>query len=867
MLRRRRNQDLEDELKAHLAMAIEDRIARGETPEEAAINARREFGNPTLIKETTRDTWRWHPVDRIEQNVRLSIRQLQRDKSFSSVAILTLSIGLAAVATLFSIVDGVLLKPLQYRDSDRLYVARTVPPPSANIDGDFPVNARHSQEWRMRCRSCADIALVSFDELTLVGAGDAVRLPAFRVTPNFFETLGVRPALGRDFTDVDDMGSVILTHSFWRSRFGADRGIVGRTIQLNGESHSVIGVMPASLSLPKGDEWGTIFGPNEEPAAFRSAGLSFNRVPVKGAYGWNCVIRLKHGVAPEAAAAEMNSLSAGLLQPLPLENRTRLTPLHWQVTRNVRAGLWMLLCAVGAVLLIVCLNVGNLMLIRTASRSREAGVRIALGATRWQLLSLVFTEAMVIMFVSGALAFVLTTNAVSAFTTYAPASIPRSAEVQMDWRVFIFSAASALLAALLCCLAPAWKLVRTEPIESLKSGAASVTESSRKLHLREWTVGLEVALSTVLLMIAGLLIASFLRVVQADKGLDVAHVVTQDVSFLSPKYARGARRAVVEDLQAKLAAIPGVTAIGAVNHLPLIGEDWVGDLVDSDSRAPAKQAPAANFRFVTPGYFQAMGIRLKSGRLLTESDKNQPRALIGEQAARHLWPGQDPIGRHVRGMGPGQPALEVVGVVSEVPAGPIDQAMTLTVYEHYWRMQPVGMSFALRTPSDPTTVTTAIAKVLSVADPEMAIQPAVTMKQIIDNSVAGRRLETAIASIFAATALMLALLGIYGVVSFAIARRTVEIGIRMALGAERRNVLAMVIHNGMRPVVSGLAVGLPAGLLINRAIVNRLYQVAPHDPFVIALVIASMVVVAMAACYIPAARASRIDPVTALRFE
>jgi putative ABC transport system permease protein len=372
----------------------------------------------------------------------------------------------------------------------------------------------------------------------------------------------------------------------------------------------------------------------------------------------------------------------------------------------------------------------------------------------------------------------------------------------------------------------------------------------------------------VLLIVGGLLMLSFFRLMRVDKGFEVAHIITQDVSYLSPKYAAGVRKRVVEETVAKLAQMPGVQVAAAINRLPLEGDDWVGELEDPDQPArPTENAALANFRFATPDYWKAMGIPLKLGRFLDASDKARSKAVISERAAQFLWPNQNPLGRHVRGVGQPSPNLEVVGVVGEVRASGLEHNPPMMVYEHYWRMQPVGMSFVLRTQSSPSAVAGAIRSVLTSADPEMAVPPPTTMEQILEESVAARKFQMDLAVAFAVSALLLASLGIYGVISFSVARRTPEIGIRIALGAQGRQLMAMVLRQGMRPVVAGLAAGIAGGLLVSRVMASQLFGVAPWDPATICGAAAVLLAVATAACLVPARRATRIDALTALRFE
>lgn len=801
------------------------------------------------------------------QDLRHAFRALSRAPSFTAVGTITLAIGLGATTALFSIVNGVLLQPLSYPQSDRLYLARTAPPPQAKMNRDFPVNALHFHNWRRSCTLCEQVSLAQFLYLTLTGNGEPVRLPALSISYNFFATLGIQPSLGRGFLPTEEApGSwdkVILTDFIWRTRFASDPAIIGRAIQINGEPHTVVGVMPPTLHLPRGDQWGGFFGPADVPAIFRPLNFDPARAAPIGNLNYSSIIRLKPGIQPEHAAAQLNLL----LSEFKVQTTTVLLSLQQQVTRSVRGPLLLLFCTVAAVLLLVCANIGNLMLVRTIGRSKEAGVRLALGASRASLVSLVLLEALLLVSFGGLVGLVFANVGLELFTTNAPSSLPRLEEIQMDWRVFSFAGLAAAFCTAACGLFPALQLSRVEPLQTLKAASSNSTQTIQKFRVREMIVGFEVALSTMLLIIGALLTVSFLRVMKSEKGFEAVHVVTQDVSFLNPKYARGGRRRFVDETLAKFAAIPSIRSAAVINQLPLKGEDWVSDLADPKQPARAiEQSALANFRFVSPEYWNAMGISLKKGRFLQESDKGRPNAVISERAAQHLWPGENPLGKHVKGAGPNAPSLEVVGVVAEVRAF-ADREASMIVYEHYYRMQPIAMSFVLRVASDPVAAANAVRSILSSADPEMALSPARTMHQILAESVATRKYEAYLAGAFAISALLLASIGIFGVISFTVARRTPEMGIRIALGARAGQLTAMIIRQGMIPVVAGLIAGLAGAAVLSRFIVSQLYLVTPNDPAIIITIALTLSAVGTLACWIPARRINRIDPIVALRFE
>lgn len=867
-----RDDDLNDELRAHLDMAVRDRIARGESPEEAQAAARRELGNELLIKEAARSNWAWLSVERLARDARYALRQIRHNPGFAAITILTMGLGLGAATTMYSLLDGVLLRPLQYKDPENLYMGREIFPGRPEGNREVPVNARHFYEWRAHCTSCDAVAMADGIGFTINGENESVRLPGLRVSSNFFSTLGVQPALGRDFLPEEELPGkhrvLLLADALWRTRFQEDPNIVGRDIRIDGEPYVIVGVLPASFSLPRGDQWTPGFPHNAQPLLFRPLGFDVAAAEPVGMHNYASVVRLRPGIAIAQGRTEMDAL----IQPMAKQNNfpvnAELVPMHQAVTEQAQSSLWLLLGIVAAVLLIVCVNTGNLMLVRTARRAREAGIRLALGADRGQIFALVLTEAFLLVSAGAVLGWLLAKSAVSALIAAAPAGIPRIEEVQMDMRVLLFACAAAAITTLLCGLLPALQLAKAQPRETIQSGTHQATDSRGRLRLREWLVGAEVALSAVLLIFGGLLTVSFLRLLRVDKGFETGHVFTQGISLTSPAYREPrAPRNYLDAVLPRIAAIPGVRSSGATSHIPLRGETWIDSLVDVD--APPKrpgEAPGANIRFVSPGYLETMGIQLKQGRYFEERDRNRPVAVISGAAARLLWPDRDPIGRHIEGSGTERPdgGVEVIGVVADVRAG-LDREAPLTVYQPSWTFDHRGWSFVVRTHGDPKGVISGVREAIRSYDPSVPLMPAQTMDDVLDESIAARRYQTYLVAGFAAVALMLASMGIFGVVSFTVARRTQEIGVRIALGAQTSSVVRMVIAQGMRPVVFGLLVGVPVALALAQFIASQLFQVSPRDPWTITTVAAVLLFASVFACWLPARRAARIDPVVALR--
>jgi predicted permease len=580
---------------------------------------------------------------------------------------------------------------------------------------------------------------------------------------------------------------------------------------------------------------------------------------------------LKPGVQPAHAISEMNAGIAEFARRFAIDIRATLIPLQDQMTAGARSGLWLLLGTVGAVLLIACVNVGNLMLVRTSGRYREAGLRMALGASRANLFGLVLKEALVLVVVGGALGLLIAYAGVKLFVAAAPIDLPRLEDVHLDWRVLAFACAAALLSALLCGLFPAWRLAQTQPQESIKAGASNATEGGRKLRLRELMVSVEVALSTVLLIAGGLLMLSFFRLMRVDKGFRVERVITQNLPLTSPKYRQEAAQArFIDEVIAKLDVIPGVSSVAVTNQIPLRGETMLAPLSDPGQGEIGKDTATASFRLVSPGYWKTLGIPLRQGRFFEDADRNRAVVVLNERAAQQLWPHENPLGRHVRHViGPcnGCSPLEVVGIVGDTRDRALAQDPPLTAYEPYWEEPMDGAGVIVRTRADPAAVIGAMRAAIRSVDPEIPIGETRTMERILEESVALRRFQMDLAAAFAMAALVLASLGIYGVVSFSVARRTPEMGIRIALGARGAQLVAMVVKQGMLPVLLGLAGGLACALSLGRFLASQLYGIVPNDPLTISAVAALLLIVALCACWIPARRATRIDPMRALRCE
>ena len=804
--------------------------------------------------------------------LRYTVRVLPREPWFTSLCVIMLAIGIGANTAIFSIVNGVLLRPLPYRDPARLVSLREVVPTIAATYPTLPASARHFTEWRQRCSSFSSLSAMDQGSANLTGVGEPERLQMARVSASLFDTLGVRPALGPGFATGDDTEGrdrvAVISESLWKRRFNADSSIIGRTITLDGAGYSVVGVLPAGFQLPVLSILENVTTALEQPEIYKP--LVFTPGQLKelmGTYNYNVVARLKDGVSREAATAELNVVAAQLeaMAGEKVNLRSSVTLLQDSIVGKSRRSLVVLLGAVGAVLLIVCVNLANLMLARAERRAREWAIRTALGAGRARLVRQVLAEALLIALLGGILGMAIAAGSLGVLVRHVPADIPRLQDVRLDPHVLLFAFAVTMTTGVLFGLVPAWRSTRSDPQESLKSGGRMTAGARQSARFRSALLGMEVGLSTGLLVLAALLGESFMGVVNADKGFSAPAVLSARVVIPSAKYATDDQRnRFHEQVLGNLASAPGILSAAITTALPLTGETWVDAAWGQGDPRPESEQPIVNVRFVSSDFLKTMGIPLLSGRTFSESDRGRKVTVISERLARQLWPDRSPIGRQITRSG-GQ-LHEVVGVAGDVRANP-DQPPVAMVYWPYWEWAPRGVTLVVRSAGDPRMAGSAIRAAVRAVDPDVPIPVMQTMREVLEKSVAQRRFQMMLAAAFGATALLLAALGIYGVVSYSVARRTNEIGIRMALGALRRHVLRMVIGQGLAPVAVGLVLGITGSLAAGRVVSNLLYNVTAHDPSTIGAVAALVVLVSAAACWAPARRATRVDPLEALRYE
>jgi predicted permease len=870
--RKRMLEELDQDIRDHIARETQDNIERGISPEEARYAALRKFGNVTRVKEETREVWDLVWLEQLLQDARFGLRMLRKSPGFTAIAVLTLALGIGASTSIFSVVNAVLLGHLPYKDPGRLAMIwgtntrRGVNETSVS-PGDY-------FEWKQRNTAFQDIAPSYDDEVTLTGTGNPQFLIGYAFSANYFSILGVSPELGRTFsTEEDRPGApkvVVLSDKLWRGTFLADPQILGKAITLDGEPYSVIGVMPGSFDYPPRVQlWLPIALPDSAASDYQH-----HYVRVMG--------RLKPGVSVEQAQAQMTALSLQIGAEHPATdagNGVKITPLRRQLAGDIQTPLFVLLGAVGFVLLIACANVASLLLARASTRHKEIAACSALGASRGRLLRQFLTESLLLWLAGGvlgiALALCCTSFLVSIFPNdIANLSIPRVEHIPINVPVLFFALASTLLTGLLFGVMPAMQSARANAADVLKESSRSATPGSCSARLRRVLVVAEIAVSLVLLAGAGLLIESFQRVAHGNLGFQPDRVLGVEVFLAANRYPENQpdyQRTFVRDVLQRMKSLPGVQSVGAASTLPLTGFWGETDfLVEGQPLPKPGETPNADNRFATPGYFSTMGIPLLRGREFTEADGDGGRrvAIVDETLARQYLGGSSPIGMRLNFGTPGKPEWwEVVGEAGNVKAFGLERPDLPTLYRPY-AQRPVGLlAFTIRAAGDPTALLKSAQQAVWDVDKDQPIFQALSMSTLTAQSVALRRVSTLLLAGFATLALVLAAVGIYGVMAYSVAQRTQEIGTRMALGAQPKNILRLVLGQGARLTLFGVIVGVLAALVMTRFMASILFGVSASDPLTFVGVVILLTFIALAACYIPARRAMHIDPIVALRYE
>jgi len=858
--------DMDDELRFHLESRAADLARSGVPPAEAARRARIEFGAVEGYKEVCREARGLRLFDELRGDLRYAFRVLRKSPAFALTAAATLALGIGANTAIFSAVKAVLLSQLPYRDPDRLVKLGEADDGQTRAE---TIGYTTAYDWRRLSHSFESMSLYRRTAGAIVERGESELVSGLRVNYDFFDTLGIRMQIGRGFLPDEDRPDrryeAILAHGLWMRRFGGDPAIVGRVIRLSDSSFTVVGVLPASfrpLEIPGLPETAEIFQPLGYALTDPNACRDCQHLQL--------IARLKRGVPAERAHAELNTIMADLVRQYPASYPPRATvafePLRDHILDGVGTALWVLMGAAGFVLLIACVNVANLMLARATGRAREMALRAALGAARWRLIRQLLTESLLLSVGGGVAGVLLGWWCTAELASLAPREMPRLDEIHMDAAVLCFGLAASLFTGILFGLMPA--------LRTSRANFGKTTGSRSRSSMRDLLVTGELALAFVLAVGAGLLGKSFLRLMNVDPGFDPHNVLTLKVHVYGARYRKPeAELNYYDQVFARLRATPGIDGVAMTSLLPLTDFDRRGFHIRDRRMASESEVPSADTYSVTADYFRVMRIPLKRGRVFTARDVAVAPmvAAISEACARQQFPNRDPIGKQIqlggRGRDDSKPWMTIVGIVGDVRQYGLDTSSNIAAYIP--QAQDLSFDYALvaRTTTDPRNLKRAVRAAFLGVDPTQPVFQVRPLESYLDSSLAQRRFTLALLALFGGLALALAAVGIYGVVSCAVTSRTREMGIRMALGAERGDVLAMVLRQAAVLAGAGLAAGCAASLALNRFLASLLFEVRSTDVTTLAAIAALLAAVALGASYLPARRAASVDPTVALRYE
>jgi predicted permease len=873
-------QALDDELRSSVYLLTQEKMKQGLSQPAARREALIELGGIEQVKEEVRDIRAGRILEDFTRDVRFAFRSLAKSPSFTVVAVLTLALGIGANTAIFSMVNGVILSGLSYRQPQQLYVINE-DVPQYNRQSPwgpyFPVNGGNFLLWQHACPAFSSMALVGPAMFNLTGQGTPRQVKGVRVSADFFSMMGIRPELGRAFLPEEDQigrdHEVVLTAQFWRNGFESDPRIIGKTIVLDNVPYTVIGIMPESFQFPQ-----ILPLSNYTPEFFKPVGFQkWDLWSGLGGFNFIAIARLKPGATPRLALAQLDAVEARIARqgdarrhvaPGAVDLKALMRPLKTVILGPAQRALWMLMAAAGFVLLIVCVNLANLMLVRNFGRTHEVAIRSALGASAGRLVRQFFAEGLMLAVTGGALGLLFAKGALQLLVRNAPLSIPRVGNVGIDWRVLLVAIGLTFTTAVLFGLLPALRLSKVVPADALKSEGRTAGAARQSTRLRSLLVVTQIGLCGVLLVGALLLIESLHHVARANQWMAEQNVLALDLA-VPPSETHTVKQAAqfFSNVEARVQALPGVKSAGLTSKLPLQGASFGDDIDFQEAPHPLDQHQMGQFRFVSPGYFQAIGLPLVRGRLLSDGDHGKDVALISESVAQKLLPpGRNPIGMHLMwGQGPPKPR-EIIGEVADV-RNASDESPIMAVYLPLWTFYQTSETLVVRTAMDPGAAADSIRRAVWSVDPEVAIPQVRTLRTVVMSSEAVRRYETLLASVFAAFAVLLAALGLYGVIAYSVSQRTQEIGVRVALGADQRDVLRMVMGQGLRLALLGVAIGIAGALGLMRLMSTLLYGVKPTDPLTFIAVSLILMGVALLASYIPARRAAKVDPLVALRYE
>ena len=864
------DREMDAELRSHIELHAEDLIRAGVPRDEALRQARLAFGGLDRAKEECRDATGISFLESLVQDVRFGLRMLRKNPGFTAVAVLTLALGIGANGAVFSVVNSVLLHPLAYNDSDRLVTILRY--------GNYPISPANYLDYRDQSRSYDSLGAAEYWTPNLTGVDSPEHLLGLRVTQNTLPLLGVQPALGRLFVEGEDTAGndheVVLSYGLWQRRFSGDASVLGKSILLDGASYTIVGVMPADFHFAP--FWATH---SELWAPLSLAARTQNR----DGNSLRLFARLKQDVTLAEARAEIATITTRLEKIYPGTNAgIRVVPLKEKVVGNVETPLLVLLGAVGFVLLIACANVAHMLLARAATRQKEIAVRTALGARRSRVVRQVLTENLLLAAMGGSLGLLLAYAGTRVLVALSPADVPRVESVSIDSGVVVFLLVITVLTSIAFGLVPALQASDENLTGTLKENSRGSSDGVRRNRLRSILVASEFALALTLLIAAGLMIRSFYALESVDPGFNPHGVLSMIVPVAGSKEAAPERRPVFyQQMIEHVRALPGVVSAAGINHAPISGDLWDRNFIIEGRPKPGPtDTPDAVYRIATPGYFQTMGIQLVAGRdiAITDNASAPPVVVVNERLARDFWPNENPIGQHIALTSDASTRwLTIIGVAKNAVehdwSAKAAPEMYLAAFQTPEFLGGMGLgnsayiTLVVRTAGDPGAIASSVKSAIWSLDSQLPITGVIAMDDAVAQANAQPRFEMLLLAVFAIVALVLAAVGIYGVMSYSVARRTHEIGIRISLGAARADVLLLVIRQGLILALTGSAVGIVTALILARLMTKLLYGIAPTDPITFAGVAVLLIAVALVASYIPARRAMRIDPVTAMRSE
>jgi putative ABC transport system permease protein len=857
-------QEFSEEIQAYLDMLTEAKLRQGLTPREARRNALIEVGGVEQVQERVREIRMGQFIETAWRDIRLGVRTLVHSPIFTVVTVLSLALGIGANTAIFSVVNGLLLRPLPYPEPEQIVHVWHTPPQQSFPGLDrFSVSPANYIDWKAQSTAFEQMSVYTYTGLSLSTSNDPMPLIGAAVSSDFFSVLRSNPRQGRTFTpDEEQPGRdqvVVISHGLWQRAFGANPNIVGQPLTLNSRSFTVVGIMPAGFEFPReADLWVPLAWDEKERQ-------------VRSIHDYLVVARLKQNVSVDKAQAEMSTISSRLEQQYTEDNKgwgARVIPLREDLFGDIRTALLVLFCAVGFVLLIACANVANLMLARGANRQKEMAVRIALGAGRARLVRQLLTESVLLAVTGGLLGLLLAVFGSRILVQLG--SLP--SYIGIDTWALGFTLLVSFAAGIIIGIVPALQFTRTSISETLKQGSGRTGGSPIKQHTRKALVVSEVALSLVLLIGAGLMIRSFWKLQNVDPGFDTSNALTMSVMLTPIRYSEPHQQlAFFDRATEEIRAVPGVVSVGATTTIPLAGGGSTQPFsIEGRPAGAIAEQPMAQTRYISSDYFRAIGIPLRQGRFFSDQDRDKsvPVIIISDAMARRFWPGENPIGKRLTpSFHSEQGAREIVGVVGDIKTRGLDVDAAAMMYLPFKQAPRPFLSFVVRSASNPESLIQPVSTAIYSIDKEQALTDVQTMEQVLKKSLSDRRFNMTLLLTFAGVALLLAAVGVYGVMNYTVTLRKRELGIRMALGAEARDVLRLVLGQGLTLTLIGVAAGLISAYALTRLMASLLYGVTATDYLTFITVPAVLIVVGLAASYVPARRATKVNPTIALRTE